>query len=455
MLGANIILLSLAALVAADCNLPEELKNEIASYATTIDLIITAATNGSFKGVTYNELAKFVDRFGGRKVGSKSLEDSIDYMLNLSLAYDLQNVHGEEVEIPVWERGSESAVLIEPRTKDIRMLGLIYSVATPVEGILAEVLVVKSFDELKERAAEANGKIVVFNEDFISYGETGQYRGYGAIEAAKVGAVATLIKSVSPFSPANPHTGILAYDDSITPIPAACIASNDANMLQRMQERGDTIKILLKMEAKMLPNQISRNAVAELKGNINPEKVVIVSGHIDSVDVGDGAMDDGGGVFISWAAAALLNSLGLKPRRTIRAIYWTAEEAGGVGLTAYQQVHEDEIENFNFVMDTDVGTFTPLGIEYEAGENGGCILQEIMKLLTSINATQARSVEMGLWPETPTASLYNANEQYFWYHHSPQDTMDIEDTNALDKCTAVWSSVAYILADLSVDFPKD
>ena len=159
---------------------------------------------------------------------------------------------------------------------------------------------------------------MVFNEDFISYGETGQYRGYGAIEAAKVGAVATLIKSVSPFSPANPHTGILAYDDSITPIPAACIASNDANMLQRMQERGDTIKILLKMEAKMLPNQISRNAVAELKGNINPEKVVIVSGHIDSVDVGDGAMDDGGGVFISWAAAALLNSLGLKPRRTIR-----------------------------------------------------------------------------------------------------------------------------------------
>jgi carboxypeptidase Q len=156
----------------------------------------------------------------------------------------------------------------------------------------------------------------------------------------------------------------------------------------------------------------------------------------------------------------------------IRAIYWTAEEAGGVGLSAYQETHANESENFNFIMDTDVGTFTPLGIDYEAGANGGCILEEVMKLvgkiyytcvfqysvfrlLTPINATQANLVEIGLWPGFPTASLNNANDEYFWYHHSPEDTMDIEDSDTLDKCTAVWTSVAYVLADLSIDFPKD
>jgi carboxypeptidase Q len=442
-------------LVKSECNLPLELKDEIASYAVAVETIINAATSGSFKGVTYNELATFIDKFGPRKVGSDNLENAIDYMLDLSTSNDLENVHGEEVEVPVWERGTESATLLEPRNKTLPMLGLIYSVGTPPEGILAEALVVTSFDDLTEKASLAQGKIVVFNEEFESYGVTGRYRGFGAVEAAKVGAVATLIRSVSPFSPVNPHTGILRYDDNVTQIPAACIASNDANMLYRMQERVEKIKILLKMEAKMLPNAISRNGVAELQGTTNPEKVVIVSAHLDSVDVGEGAMDDGGGVFISWAAVALLRSLGLRPKRTVRAIYWTAEEAGGVGLSAYQETHANESENFNFIMDTDVGTFTPLGIDYEAGANGGCILEEVMKLLTPINATQANLVEIGLWPGFPTASLNNANDEYFWYHHSPEDTMDIEDSDTLDKCTAVWTSVAYVLADLSIDFPKD
>ena len=165
---------------------------------------------------------------------------------------------------------------------------------------------------------QAKGKIVVYNEDFVSYGSAVIYRSNGAIEASKVGAVASLIRSISPFSLNTPHTGMQSYAENVTKIPGAAITIEDAHFLQRLQDEGKTIKILLKMEAQTLPDTTSRNVVAEIEGTEHPEKVVIVSGHIDSWDVGNGAMDDGGGLFISWGALALLKSLGLTAKRTVR-----------------------------------------------------------------------------------------------------------------------------------------
>lgn len=268
---------------------------------------------------------------------------------------------------------------MEPRNKSLYILSLGNSIGTPPEGILADVLVVKTFDELNQKADLAKGKIVVYNQDYISYGKSVVYRGQGATAAAKVGAVASLIRSITPFSLNTPHTGMQSYTENVTKIPTACITVEDAHLLQRLQDEGYPIKILLKMEAHSLPDATSRNVVAEIEGTKQPKKVVIVSGHIDSWDVGDGAMDDGGGVFISWGALALLKSLNLKAKRTIRSIFWTAEEFGYVGAFGYAEQHKNETDNFNFVMESDIGTFNPVGLEYAGGPTGACIIKEVVK----------------------------------------------------------------------------
>ncbi|KAK7481607.1 hypothetical protein BaRGS_00027123 [Batillaria attramentaria] len=196
-------------------------QSDIARLKTTADRIINLAVHGKAQNQTYNRLAEFVDKFGSRLAGSQNLENAIDYMVDVLQKDGLDNVHTEPVTIPHWVRGNESAELIQPRQHPLAILGLGYSVGTPPEGITAEVLVVRSFKELQARATEARGKIVVYNEDFVSYGTTVQYRSLGAAEGAKVGAVATLIRSVTPFSLYSPHTGMQDYQDGVQKIPTA------------------------------------------------------------------------------------------------------------------------------------------------------------------------------------------------------------------------------------------
>lgn len=216
----------------------------------------------------------------------------------------LANVHGEPVMVPHWVRGAESAVLHSPRETPLHMLGLGGSTGTPPGGITARVLVVKSFDDLTAHAAEARGKIVLFDAPFrtdldpmAGYEATVVYRETGAVAAAKVGAVGALIRSVASFSIRSPHTGATEYDPGVRQIPIAALSVEDAEMLHRMQDRGQPVSLTLTMEAKTLPDARSRNVVAELVGSEQPDEIVVVSGHIDSWDVGQGAVDDGGGAF--------------------------------------------------------------------------------------------------------------------------------------------------------------
>jgi len=322
-----------------NCNLSSDLVKEIASYQNITNLILKTVLNGTFKGRTYNDLGFFVDKFGSRLTGTANLEDAIDFMLSKMEQDELDNVHGEEVEVPRWVRGEEVAELILPRRKRLAILGLGYTIGTPSDGITAEVLVVRSFDELKQKADKAKGKIIVFNEVFTTYGESVQYRGRGAVEAAKVGGLASLVRSVTPFSINSPHTGMQDYEQNVTQIPNACITIEDAEFLQRCQDRGWKIVIQLKMNDYMLPVSKSRNVVGEIIGRESPSEVVVVSGHIDSWDVGSGAMDDGGGAFISEEALALLKFLKLRPRRTLRSILWTGEELGLIGVQKYIEQH--------------------------------------------------------------------------------------------------------------------
>lgn len=445
------------------CNLDPTLVKEIAGYQPTVDKIVRELTQGRHKGKTFQALADFVDTFGNRISGTQNLENAIDYMMNKSVENNLENVHGEPVTVPHWVRGHEEAKMLLPFEKPLNMLGLGGSIATPSDGITAEAIVVKDFNELKRIGDKAKGKIVVYNEKWVNYGVTVQYRTDGAVEAAKVGAVASLIRSVTPFSINSPHTGMQSYNDNVTRIPTACITVEDAAMLQRMQDRGQNIKIFLKMEAKNEAPVVSRNTVVEVTGQTEPENVVLLSGHLDSWDVGMGAMDDGGGAFISWYSTVVLKSLGLRPKRTVRTVMWTGEEEGLIGATEYRKAHMDDNDHFTLLMESDIGTFTPQGITFGGVSNpeAGCIIQEILKLFSGLNATQYEpSNDIGsdimVWfgDNIPLASLKNADEKYFWFHHSNGDTLTVEDSEILDKCTAVWASTAFVVADLSVNLPR-
>ena len=310
----------------------------VESYRAAADQLIEAALRDSF---AYERLANLVDRYGHRLSGSESLERAIDWILSEMRGDGLENVHGEHVMIRRWVRGDESLQMVSPRKRELPVLGLGGSIGTGREGVGGEVLVVDSFADLVARAAEAEGRIVLFDVPFTSYRATVQYRVTGAVAAARVGAVASLIRSVTPFSMNTPHTGQMRYDPSVKPIPHAAITVEDAEMIHRRQDRGEPVELVLKMEATTYPDVPSRNVIGEIVGSERPEEVVVIGGHIDSWDVGHGAMDDAGGSVAAWEAVRLMHQLGLRPRRTIRVVLWTNEEIGLRGARAYRDAHTD------------------------------------------------------------------------------------------------------------------
>ncbi|XP_077665048.1 carboxypeptidase Q isoform X2 [Eretmochelys imbricata] len=438
----------------------EEIKREIAGYSDIAKAIINLAVNGNAQNRSYERLANFVDTIGPRLSGSKNLEMAIKYMFRVLQEGGLENVHLEPVKVPHWERGEESAMMLAPRNHSIAILGLGSSVATPPEGITAEVLVVTSFDELHKRSQDAKGKIVVYNQPFVSYEETVKYRLLGAVEAGKVGAVASLIRSIASFSINSPHTGWQRYQSDVPKIPTACISVEDAEMMARMSSRGTRIVVTLKMGAKTYTDIVSFNTVAEIVGSKYPEQVVVVSGHLDSWDVGQGAMDDGGGAFISWEALSLIKDLGLRPKRTLRLVLWTAEEPGGVGAEQYYQLHKGNISNFDIVMESDSGTFMPMGLAFTGSDKARAILKEIMQLLQPINVTNiyenGGETDTDYWVRNgvPGASLRDDISKYFWFHHTQGDTMTVQDPSQMNLCAAVWTVVSYVIADIEEMLPR-
>jgi len=427
------------------------------SYRATANRIIAAALADSS---AWNRTAELVDRFGHRLSGSASLERSIDWILAAMRRDGLQNVRGEPVMVPRWVRGAESATLVSPRAAPLTMIGLGRSAGTPARGITAQVLVVDSFEDLTRRAAEAKGKIVLFDVPFTGYGQTVRYRSRGAIEAAKVGAVAALIRSVSSESMQNPHTGSLGYDSAVAKIPAAALSVEDAAMLHRMADRGDRVVVNLKMSARTLPDVQSRNVVAEIVGSEKPDEIVVLGGHIDSWDVGQGAMDDAGGSVAAWEAVRVMKRLGLRPKRTVRVVLWTNEENGLRGADGYRDAHRSEIGKHVMALESDNGVFKPRGVGVTAGEGGLAMVTDIASLLAPIGATTATAGGGGadVGPlgalGVPTMSPSVDGTRYFWYHHSSADTMDKLDPREVAECVALMAVFAYVIADMPGTLPR-
>ena len=408
----------------------------------------------------YNRLAYLCDTFGPRLSGSKNLENAIDWILKEMEKDNLSNVHGEKVKVPVWIRGKESARLIKPFVKDLSMLGLGGSIGTRRTGIRGEVIVVDSFEELNEHKDEVKGKLVLYNAAFTNYGETVQYRYKGAQAAAKYGAIASLIRSVGPWSMNTPHTGVMAYTDTIPEIPHAALTMEDAMMLRRIHDRGDKIILELKMEAKTGADRYSRNVVAELPGSEFPEEIVVLGGHIDSWDVGQGAHDDAGGCLAAWHAVKLIKKLGLQPRRTLRVVMWTNEENGGRGNKAYRDTHMTELDNHVVAIESDAGVFNPQGFGFSGSAEAMDIVSEIGQLLNSIDADEitegGRAADVAPLNDegVPAMSLKVDGSKYFWYHHTNADTFDKVDRDELNRCIAAMAIMAFVLADLNEPLPR-
>lgn len=423
----------------------------------TVDQLITTATNSSF---AFNRLALLCDKFGPRFSGTTNLEAAIDWVLAEMKKDGLQNVRGEPVMVPHWVRGKESLEMLEPRPHKIEMLGLGGSVGTSDEGITGEVLVVKSFDELKSRASDAKGKIVLFNAPFTAYHDTVLYRTRGAIEAASAGAIASLVRSITPHSLHTPHTGNMRYTNSLPKIPHAAITVEDAEMLQRMIDRGEKILVRLKMEAKTLPDAKSRNVVAELVGREKPEEIVLVSGHIDSWDVGKGAMDDGGGCIAAWEAVRLMKNLGLHPRRTVRVVLWTNEENGIAGAKAYRVAHKNELANHVVAIECDDGVFKPEAFAFSGSAAGKNFVSDIAKLLNGVAPIKIKTGAGGadisqLEPDgVPLMDLLVEPTKYFWYHHTHADTIDKINRDELNQCVAALAVMCYAIADAPEALPR-
>lgn len=402
----------------------------------------------------WERLAELGDTFGHRLSGSQALEDAIDWAVEEMKKDGLENVHKEPVKVPHWVRGQESLEIVSPRRHPLVVLGLGNSVGTPSEGIEAELLVVGSFQELDAAGARVKGKIVLYNVPFTTYGETVRHRSTGPSRAAALGAVAALVRSVGPPGLRTPHTGALNYDAATPKIPAAAITTEDADRLQRMVDRGTTLRLRLKMEAQMLPDADSFNVVGEIRGRERPDEVIVIGGHFDSWDVGTGSTDDGGGCVVTWEALRLMKKLNLRPRRTVRVVLWTNEENGLRGGNAYRDRYREDLRNHVVMLESDSGVFRPTGFGFSGSDGARAKVRDIATLLRGIQADRIGPSGGGadIGPSVAAGNLpalsLEVDGNYFLLHHTPADTVDKIDPMDMARASGAIAVMAYVIAEM-------
>ncbi len=404
------------------------------------------------------KLAYLCDRIGNRLSGSAALEKAVVWAAAQMKADGLTNVATPRVKVPHWVRGNESAALVEPVAHSLTILGLGGSIATPKRGITAQVLPVSSFEELdKKGRAAVEGKIVLFNVPYEGYNRTVVYRTTGPSRAARLGAVAALVRSVTPLSLQSPHTGALEYSDGFPKIPAAAVTIEDALLIQRLVDAGNPVIAHLEMEAHTLPDAESANVIGEIPGRERPDEVVVIGGHLDSWDVGAGAQDDGSGCITALEAAHIIRSLGLTPRRTLRVVFWTNEENGGAGGDAYRAWAGDTVKNHVAAIEMDGGAEKPTGFGLSASGDLQSMLGRVREIGALLARIDAGSVQPGgggadiapiMVDGVPGLALRTVGTHYFDWHHSRADTTDKVKLEDLRANIAAMAVMAYVLADM-------
>ncbi len=441
------------------------------SYREPTGRIIGAALTGD---VAYERLRELCDTIGHRLSGSPQLDEAIDWAVRLMETDGFDSVSKEPVLVPAWVRGAERITMVSPVKRELPMLGLGRSVGTQSGPIEAEVVVAESFDELVEMGEDrVRGRIVLWDVPFTSYGETVKYRSKGSDFASRFGAVASLVRSVGPTSLVTPHTGSLSYGDEVPRIPGAAISIEDASWIHRLFDRGTPVTLSLEMEAHTREDQPSANVVADLRGSEIPEEIVLLSGHLDSWDVGQGAQDDGVGCLIAWEAVRLIRELGLRPRRTLRVVLYTNEENGLAGGTAYREAHAAELHHHVAAFESDSGNGPADGFRVDirprydvldstaAQEEADALrptvlrnLETLAPLLAPLDATRLFAAGSGadIGPLAkagiPCFGLNHDTTEYFEIHHTHADTFEKIDLGDMNRNIAIMAVLAYVLADM-------
>jgi hypothetical protein len=353
-------------------------------------------------------------------------------------------------------RGAESASILAPVEHELHILGLGGTVGTGRRGVTGEIAIVDDLEELATVGNALAGKIVLFNKPMrgSGYDDVSEYRVAGPSIAAKLGAKAALVRSLTARSLRSPHTGTLHYDPPGARIPAAAITTEDAELIARLAAAGETVKVRLTLDARTLPDKESANVIAELRGRERPDEIVLIGAHLDSWDVGQGAHDDGAGCVIVMQALTMLRQLGLRPRRTIRVVLFTNEENGLRGAREYLAAHAGEVDKHVMALEADTGGFAPQGFEYEGNDAAFEQMKDIASLLEPIKATRvikgfAGADIMGLARAgVPSLGLDMDRSTYFDYHHSHADTLDKVVPEHLAQDVAAVAVVAYVIADM-------
>jgi hypothetical protein len=449
---------------------PDQKKSALVGrFRDTAAKIIVAARadRGAYKKLQY-----LTDRVGARLAGSPELDKAIAWAAQ-AMKDDGLDVRTEKVMVPHWVRGTQQGAIKSPVDRPLRVLTLGGSVATPKGGITAPLVVVHDWKELEAKAEQVKGAIVLYNvampqwtpDKGSGYGKTVEYRSRGASRAAKHGAVATLVRSVTAKSLSTLHTGAMSYDKEQPKIPAAAVTIEDAELLDRLASE-TKVTVQLELEPQFLPDVESANVIGELRGRELPDEVVVIGGHLDSWDVGQGAHDDGAGCVTMMQALRVLKQLGLQPRRTIRVVLFTNEENGVRGARAYAEQHKTELAKHVLALESDSGGFAPLGFgvdhkDKDAAKRVRARLTEIAPLLAPLGRMRVDEGHGGTDIEpmkpsgVPQVGLIVDGRTYFDYHHTEADTLDKVAPQDLADMVAAVAVLAYVVAELPdrVDAP--
>ena len=409
----------------------------------------------------YDITESLTTEVGQRLAGTEEEARARDWAVAKFKEIGLENVRIEPFTIPGWERGQETASILSPYPQDLVITSLGYSVATPPNGVEAEIAYFPDFESLKANDQDLSGKIVFISglmdkaPDGAGYGPAGMKRRIGASEASKHGAIAVLIRSVGTSSHRFPHTGGMRYLPDFPKIPIAAMSAPDADQLERILERGETVTVKLTLTPRDTGTRPSGNVIGEIIGTDAPDEIVLIGGHLDSWDLGTGAIDDGAGIGITAGAAKVIIDSGLKPKRTIRVVAYGAEEIGLLGGFAYRDKHQDDLINHVMASESDFGAVAPYEMHFN-WDSGRDEMQAIADMLGLPLKRKDTSGGPDIGPikalGVPTMRFQQDGTDYFDLHHTPDDTFDKIKPDDMAKNTAAFAAMSWVAANSESDF---
>lgn len=440
-------------------------STEATDTATATNQLAELSAQAMSSDTAYEIVKSLTVEVGPRIAGSEGDKRAVEWAESKFKELGFDNVYKEPVRVRNWSRGIADAKIIAPYQQKLFITALGGSVATPEGGLTTEVAMFNSLASLKQAdAAQVDGKIVFINQRMQrdragkGYGPVVIGRSQGAIEAAKLGAKAVLIRSVGTDNSRFAHTGVMQYSDDVQKIPAGALSNADADNLQAMIDAGNDVTLAVDMRAKEHGWQTSYNVVGEFTGTESPEEVVLIGAHLDSWDEGTGALDDGAGVGIVTGAATLIKNLTGQPKRTIRVVLYASEEFGLTGAQEYTRKHKEELGNIIVAAESDFGAgeiyqmdtlFTPNALE---------VATPLFAALAKIGIKQGHNQagggpDVSMLPKhgVPVVSLLQDGTYYFDYHHTANDTLDKVDPKALAQNQAAYALLAYFMANSGIE----